>query len=505
MILKSVTSGDLSFVCLALILCTLLFSGWAHAAKPPNIVILYADDLGYGDLGSYGHPYIRTPNIDQLAAEGQRWTDFYAPSPVCSPSRGALLTGRLPVRTGLYGNRIAVLFPNDTEGMPASERTMAEALKERGYATGIIGKWHLGDAPATYPTRHGFDYWYGIPYSNDMNWTNEPTFDEMVALTAQGQTQTLQEITQRRMGKWLQPQNDYWNVPVIRSACTDGVCTDDITERPAQQALLTKAHTQEAVAFIERNRKRAFLLYVPYSMPHTPIFRSAEFTDRSLGGRYGDVIEELDWSVGQIVATLKKRRLARNTLVVFTSDNGPWLLMRTHGGSAGLLSNGKGTTFEGGMRVPAVFWWPGRIEPQVVSGIGSGMDLFNTALALAGADAESGTDGHDLSATLLQGKASPRETLFFYRGGELRAVRQGRYKLSFVSMGAYNMPPERIEHDPPALYDLLDDPAERFDLAAQEPEVVARLQKLVAAHRAGLAVQAPIFDKRLARLAAGGS
>ena len=371
-------------VCLALVL------GVAQAARPPNIVILFADDLGYGDLGSYGHPYIRTPNLDALAAQGQRWTDFYSPAPVCSPSRAALLTGRLPVRTGLYGDRIAVLFPNDTQGVPAAELTLAEALKEKGYATGIIGKWHLGDAPDTYPTRHGFDYWYGIPYSNDMNWTDEPTFDEMVALTAQGQTEQLQELSRRRMGKWLQPKNEYWNVPVIRSDCRGRACRDETVERPAQQALLTKTHTEEAIEFIEQNRKRPFLLYVPYSMPHTPLFRSDAFAGRSLGGRYGDVIEELDWSVGQIVKTLKKRRLAKNTLVVFTSDNGPWLLMQTEGGTAGLLNNGKGTTFEGGMRVPAIFWWPGRIEPQVVSGIGSAMDLFNTALSLAGVDPVTG-------------------------------------------------------------------------------------------------------------------
>lgn len=465
---------------------------------PPNIVILFADDLGYGDLGSYGHPYIRTPSLDRLANEGQRWTDFYAPAPVCSPSRGALLTGRLPNRTGLYGRQIAVLFPNDEHGMPQAERTLAEALREAGYATGIIGKWHLGDAPARLPTRHGFDYWYGVPYSNDMDWTNEPDFEEGLAMRAAGKVEELQTIGQRRMHKWLNPKNEYWNVPVIRSEQADDGVRDTVVRRPARQALLTREYTEEAVAFIERHRARPFFLYVPYSMPHTPIFPSEAFAGRSRGGRYGDVIEEIDWSVGEIVAKLEALDLAENTLVVFTSDNGPWLLMRTHGGSAGLLNNGKGTTFEGGMRVPGVFWWPGRIQSKTVSGIGSAMDLFNTSLALAGVDHSSGTDGYDLSPTLLQGTDSPRTDLAYYRAGELRAWRQGRYKLSLVSEGAYGMPPERTVHDSPVLYDLAADPAERYDIASEHPAVVQRLLKAIERHRAEMDEQPPIFDQRLA-------
>ena len=482
------------FVCL---LSALL----AHAESKPNFVIFFADDLGYGDLGSYGHPYIRTPNLDRLAREGQRWTDFYAPAPVCSPSRGALLTGKLPNRTGLYGRLLAVLFPNDDAGMPAQEVTVAEALREAGYRTGMVGKWHLGDAPDRLPTRHGFDYWYGVPYSNDMNWTNEPDFNAILQMQAAGQAEELGQLMQGRMAKWLSPKQGYWAVPVMRSTRTAQGYEDETQQHPAVQKHLTKNTTQEALDFIESSKAGPFFLYVPYSMPHTPIFRSEQFEDKSLAGRYGDVIEELDWSVGAIVEKLKALKLADNTLVVFTSDNGPWLLMQTHGGTAGLLSNGKGTTFEGGMRVPGIFWWPGQVEPGVVSGIGSAMDLFATVLSLAGVDASRGTDSVDLSPTLLNGAPSPRESLFYYRAGELQAVRKGPHKLRFVSEGAYGMPPERQEHEEPLLHDLLEDPGERFDIARQHPDVVAALLKMVAEHKEGLDEKPPIFDRRLARLA----
>ena len=474
----------------------------AAGAAAPNVVILFADDLGYGDLSSYGHPYIRTPNLDRLAQDGQRWTDFYAPAPVCSPSRGALLTGRLPNRTGLYGRHLAVFFPGDAEGMPEQEYTMAEALRDVGYATGMIGKWHLGDAPDKLPTRHGFDYWYGVPYSNDMDWTNEPSFDESVQLQATSTPEQNQAMLERRLRKWLNPKNEYWNVPLLRSRRTERGFEDAVVERPAVQKNLTRNYTEEAIAFIERSKAQPFLLYVPYSMPHTPIFRSDAFVNASLAGRYGDVIEELDWSVGAIVEKLEELELAQNTLVIFTSDNGPWLWMRTHGGSAGPLANGKGTTFEGGMRVPGIFWWPGTIKPGVVSGIGSAMDLYNTVLTLAGADASRGVDGYDLTDALTGQNPSPREVLYYYRAGELRAIRKGGWKLSFVSQGAYGMPPPRAEHETPVLYDLLADPGERYDVAGQHPAVVADLLKEAARHQADMADKPPLFDMRLSRLRA---
>ncbi|MEM7020393.1 MAG: sulfatase [Pseudomonadota bacterium] len=486
---------------LATLFLVIATTGFLQAAESPsqkpNIVILFADDLGYGDLGSYGHPYIRTPNLDKMAAEGQRWTDFYVAAPVCSPSRGALLTGRLPNRTGLYGKQIGVLFPNDPTGMPDSEHTLAEALKEQGYATAIIGKWHLGDMPDVYPTRHGFDYWYGIPYSNDMDWVNEPTMDEFMAMRAAGKIEEIQQSFARRRQKYFAPKNEYWAPPVIRSSKSNDGFKDEVAERPAQQALLTKSHTKEATSFIERNQDKPFLLYVPYSMPHTPIFRSKEFEGKSLGGRYGDVIEEIDWSVGEIVNTLKKLELDEKTLVVFTSDNGPWLSMNTHGGSAGLLNNGKGTTYEGGMRVPAIFWWPGNIQPAVVSDIGSAMDLYVTSIKLAGAELQAKTDGFDISQTLLKGTPGPREAVAYYRQGELRAFRKGSFKLHLITEGDYSLPPERTEHETPVLFNLREDPSEKFDIAAQHPEVVADILKTINQHRAMLSERPPLFDNRL--------
>lgn len=468
-------------------------SGPAH----PNIVILFADDLGYGDLASYGHPYIRTPNLDTLAAEGQRWTDFYVAAAVCSPSRGALLTGKYPNRTGLYGRQLGVLFPGDTAGMPSTERTLAEALREQGYATAIIGKWHLGDAPDVLPTRHGFDYWFGIPYSNDMDWFGEPGVIAMRDMRAEGRGAEVQAILARRMQKYLNPRVEYWNVPLLQSRGTEGRFEDDVVERPARQTELTRRYTEEALGFIERNRDRPFLLYVPYSMPHTPIFRSEAFVDHSLAGRYGDVIEELDWSVGRIVEQLENLGLAENTLVLFTSDNGPWLTMNQHGGTAGMLRHGKNTTFEGGMRVPAIFWWPGQIEPAVVSDIGSTLDVYVTALALAGAEPIAQTDGFDLSATLLDGSPSPRETMAYYRAGELRAFRKGNFKLHFITEGAYGQPPERTVHEQPLLFNLRNDPSEKFDISAEHPELVANILETVDAHRAAMVDKPPLFDQRL--------
>jgi uncharacterized sulfatase len=482
---------------------TLIASSAAMAQVPekPNIVILFADDLGYGDLGSYGHPSIRTPNLDTLAAKGQRWTDFYVAAPVCSPSRGALLTGKLPNRTGLYGRRIGVFFPNARNGMPHEERTLAEALKEEGYATGIVGKWHLGDAPEYLPTRHGFDYWYGLPYSNDMDWADGRNFDELIAMSLTGRGDELAKISAARRPLYMEPEVQYWNVPVMRSRRDGGGFIDELVERPAQQTELTRRATEEAVAFIDRAGDRPFLLYVPYSMPHTPIFRSSAFAGRSRAGRYGDVIEEIDWSVGEIVARLKERGLAERTLVLFTSDNGPWLTMNQHGGSAGLLRHGKGTTFEGGMRVPAIFWWPGALAPGTISDIGSAMDIYVTALALAGAEPTPETDGVDLTATLTLGAPSPRTSIAYYRQGELRAYRHGPWKLHLVTEGAYRQPPERAEHDPPLLYHLGEDPGERFDVAARHPEVVAEIQALIEGHRENLQEKPPLFDARMQGLA----
>jgi arylsulfatase A-like enzyme len=465
----------------------------------PNVVILFADDLGYGDLGSFGHPYIRTPRIDSLAAEGQRWTDFYVAAPVCSPSRAALLTGRLPVRSGLYGNSIRVYFPGEPGGLPQGETTLAEALKSQGYATAMFGKWHLGDAPHALPTRHGFDEWEGVPYSNDMNWVDEPDFDALVKMSLTGDTAQRAAAYARRAAKYANPLAAHFEAPLFFSKATPDGFVDGV-EQPADQTQLTRRATESAVDFIRRSADRPFFLYMPYSMPHTPLFRSDEFVDRSLGGRYGDVVEEIDWSVGAIHDALAEAGVLENTLVVFTSDNGPWLFMREEGGVSGLLRDGKGTTFEGGVRVPTVFYWPGTIAAEVVSDIGSAMDLFSTVMALVGGDAQSATDGMDLSSRLLGQGVSPRVEMPYYRGGSLYAYRKGPWKLHFITEGAYGLPPKRQEHDSPQLYHLHRDPAERFNVASQHPEVVADMLAAVAAHKARVSVAPPLLDARLAAL-----
>ena len=437
---------------------------------PPNIVIITAADLGDGDLGSYGHPNIRTPHLDRMAEEGLRWTSFYAQAPVCSPSRAALLTGRVHLRSGMFGRRTAVFFPDSRAGLPAEEITLAEALGDLDYATGIIGKWHLGHLPEYLPTRHGFDYWFGIPYSNDMDWNLPDGLENRTA--------------------YFEPEIDYWHVPLMRNEVE--------LARPADQTILTRRSTEEAVAFIEDHRDEPFFLYMPHSMPHMPLFVSDQFRGRSTAGIYGDVIEEIDWSVGQVIAALERAGLSENTLVVFTSDNGPWLSYRTHAGTSGLLRDGKGTTFEGGMRVPGLFWWPGTLEPGVTQEIGSAMDLFTTVIALVGGSvpADRPIDGVDLSPVLFGTGPGPRETMAYYRMGELYAFRRGRYKVHFVTEGRYGLPPPRTDHDPPLLYDLDEDPAERYDLAAERPEALAVVVAAAERHRADMTMGEPLFDSR---------
>src|SRR5687768_14583125 len=269
----------------------------AGASRPPNVVILFADDLGYGDLGCHGHPSIRTPHLDRMAAEGLRFTDFYSAAPVCTPSRAGMLTGRLPVRSGMAGGRGRVLCPYSKGGLPDEEVTVAELPKEKGYATACLGKWHLGHLPRYLPNRHGFDRYFGVPYSNDM---------DAVPGSPRGAVRS------------MEPKVEWWNVPLLRN--------EETVERPADQHTLTKRYTEEALGFIRRSREQGkpFFLYVPYTMPHVPLFASKEFAGKSPRGLYGDVVEELDWSVGQVLQALRDGKLAENTLVIFTSDNGPW-------------------------------------------------------------------------------------------------------------------------------------------------------------------------------------
>ncbi len=433
-------------------------SNFAFAAKAesPNIVVIFCDDLGYGDLSCFGHPTIKTPNLDRMAVEGVRLTQFYSASPVCTPSRAALMTGRLPIRSGMCSDKRRVLFPNSGGGIPASEVTLAEGLKKQGYATACVGKWHLGHLPQFLPTSNGFDSYFGIPYSNDMDRVNDAP---------------------RGRDSFWDPKVEYWNVPLMRDL--------KIVERPADQTTITRRYAEEAASFIKKNKDEKFFLYLPHSLPHVPLFRSKEFEGKSLRGLYGDVIEEIDWSVGHVLQTLRDLKLDDNTIVWFTSDNGPWLTFNDHGGTAGLLREGKGTTWDGGMREPSICWWPGTIPAgQVSAELGTTMDIYATSLALAGASLEKDriVDGYDLTESLKGNSKSPRDIVYYYRGTRLMALRKGPWKAHFATQESYTGNNKRIEHDPPVLYNLEVDPSEKWNVAEKHPEVIAEIKAAADAH-----------------------
>lgn len=468
------------FVRPVLALCALVFAVALDGAEPrraPNIVLIYADDLGYGDLGCYGARDIKTPHLDRLAAEGTRFTSFYVAQSVCTASRAALMTGSYPNRVGMSG----ALNHTSHTGLHPDEKLLPQVFKERGYATAIFGKWHLGHHPQFLPTRRGFDEWLGIPYSND-NGPLHPTT------------------------RGIPPLPLYENEKVV--------------ELDPDQAQFTRRLTERAVAFIERHREKPFFLYVPHIMPHVPIFASAKFQGTSERGLYGDVVQELDWSVGEIMATLRRLGLDENTLVVFSSDNGPFLSYGEHAGSAAALREGKLTTFEGGMRTPCLVRWPGHVPAgRVNDEPWATMDLHVTFAALVGASlTEVKRDGSDLTPLLLgQPNAKGRDEFWFYSGEELHAVRRGDWKLhvphDYLVVAAEpgragkpsnygKMKPEsielsgirgiasrhgyRVEQIGLALYNLKEDPSESRNLAEANPAIVARLQAEVRAARADL-------------------
>ncbi len=422
------------------LLSGLLLASAATAADQPNIVVLFADDLGYGDLSSYGHPTIRTPNIDRLAGEGLRLTSFYS-APACVQARIRLLTGRYPIRTEIRGTSV-----DGKGGIPEGELTLPEALRSAGYKTGMVGKWHLGYAESRFlPTGQGFDSWLGLPYSNDM------------------------------IKPWVQTDEPLW-------------LYDDTerVEHPVDQDTLTTRYTERAVRFIRESRNGPFFLYFAYSMPHLPLHTADRFRGHSRGGLYGDVIETIDWSVGEVLETLEQLGLADNTIVIFTSDNGPWqnppdrMLqkgnLRTHAGSTGLLRGSKATTYEGGVRVPCIVRWPGAVPAGRVSAeMAATTDLFVTLVQAAGAKLPEHTvDGFDLRPFFAaDDEASPRqEQLYFWRG-QVVGLRAGKWKLhsnSHVRAGWWK------GEDAIELFDLDADPAESVNLAGDEPSVLRRLK-----------------------------
>ena len=408
--------------------------------KKPNIVIIFMDDQGYQDVGCFGSPHIKTPHLDRMATEGMRFTDFHAAASICSPSRAALLTGCYPPRVGIT----KVLFPNDTIGLNPAETTIADLLKSRGYATACIGKWHLGHLPEFLPTNNGFDSYFGVPYSNDMD-------------GVKGKDKNLDRA-------WRTKDYSPWNVPLMRN--------EEIVERPANQTTLIERYTQEAVGFVHRHKDRPFFLYLPHTMPHIPLFVSDEFYVDDPKGAYKATIEQIDWSVSQVLKALKDSGADDNTLVVFTSDNGPWLSKKHHGGSALPLRDGKFSTYEGGMREPCIMRWPGRIPAGTTCQEMCGtIDLLPTIAALVGAELPGNhtIDGKDIWP-LMQGQAkarSPHEAFYYYRGNKLEAIRSGQWKLRTT---------KETE-----LYDLDSNIGETHNLAQQHPDIVQRLTAMMKA------------------------
>lgn len=418
------------------------------AEKPPNIVLIFADDMGYADLGCFGSTTIRTPNIDSLAREGIKLTNFHVPQAVCSASRTALLSGCYPNRVGILG----ALGPNSKNGIKDAENLLPEHLKKLGYSTAIFGKWHLGDSAQYSPLRHGFDTYFGLPYSNDM-WPNHPTAKNFPPL------------------------------PLRQD--------DKVLELNPDQSKLTGWYTDRGVKFIEANKDKPFFLYMPHSMPHVPLYASEKFKGKSSQGLYGDVIEEIDASVGTILETLKKHSLDKTTFVIFTSDNGPWLTYGHHAGAKGMLREGKGTEFEGGVRVPFVARWPGKIPAATTSNEPTmTIDLLPTLVGYAGGvvNAEPKIDGKNISA-IIEAKPnakSPQEAYYFYWGDALHAVTSGKWKLHFphpylhiIEGGSDGKPGKgetrKIEL---SLFDLDADITESKNVADQNPDVVKKLQML---------------------------
>jgi arylsulfatase A len=439
-----------------LLICLAAGAAWlaGGAALPdkPNFIFILADDMGYGDIGPFGSAKNRTPNLDRMAREGMKLTSFYA-APVCTPSRAQILTGCYAKRVSLPN----VIFPRSPIGLSTNEHTVASLLKSLGYATIALGKWHVGDAPAFLPTRHGFDHYLGLPYSNDMG------------------------------GEMPGKDTDQWKkgippLPLVR----DEVVIE--TLKPHDQDKLTALYTDEAVKFIRQNKARPFFLYLPHTAVHVPLHPGAKFRGKSGNGFYGDWVEEVDWCVGQVMAAVRELGLEDRTLIIFSSDNGPWLTQGANGGTAGPLRGGKGGTYEGGVREPTIAWWPGKVPAGTVcDAVAANFDLLPTFVKLAGGTipGDHKIDGKDISPLLLgQSTQSPHKAHFYFAGKSLQAVRSGPWKLAIVPQyegrGPYtDVVPDLNKPLAPRLFNLDQDISEQHDVAGEHPEIVQRLESYI--------------------------
>ncbi|WP_199188755.1 MULTISPECIES: sulfatase [Pirellulaceae] len=431
------------------------------ADKLPNIVVIFIDDMGYADIGPFGAEAYKTPNLDQMAAEGRTFTDFYVTQAVCSASRAGLMTGCYNVRVGIQG----ALGPNSKIGINPEEMTMAELCKQKGYATACFGKWHLGDKEPFLPLQNGFDEYFGLPYSNDM-WPYHPGVRHL--------------SEEERLKRW--PHLPLFEGNEVVNPKVDGTA----------QEQLTTQYTEHAVAFIDKNKDKPFFLYLPHSMVHVPLYVSDKFKGKSGAGLFGDVVMEVDWSVGQVLDALKRNKIDDNTLVIFTSDNGPWLSYGDHAGSAGPLREGKGTMWEGGCREPTIMRWPGKIPAGTVCDTPAmTIDIFPTVAKLIGADLpEKPIDGKNIWPLIAgeEGAQSPHDAYYFYYGSGLKAVRSGKWKLVFPHEyrtmagkpgGTGGIPANYSNATTPlALFDLQADVGEQHNVLDQHPDVVKQLEKL---------------------------
>lgn len=415
-------------IVIVITLITPIHACLAQKIQPPNVVIIFADDLGIGDIAPYGNTLIKTPNLDRMAKEGAKLTNFYASAPVCTPSRGGLLLGQYPVRNKLTKD---VARPSNKIAIPDNAITIADSLKQLDYATACIGKWHLGHRPNNWPTAHGFDYFYGVPWSNDMS-----------------------------------PFKLYRQSEVI--------------EEKVDQTTLTERYTQEAIGFIEKNKDKPFFIYLPHNMPHVPLFVSEKFEHKSKAGLYGDVVQAIDWSVGEIMHTLERLNLDENTLLIFTSDNGPWFE-----GSAGQFRNRKGSAWDGGMRVPLLAWQPGKIEPGTTSGaISMNFDLFPTIINQANGEipTDRTIDGKDIWPLLQGSDQSPHDYLYMFYKDDIAAVRTQKWKLVYSTMylNWYAKLGRLPYYKPGLLFDMENHPDELYSMTRDNPKVVEKLSKLIA-------------------------